>query len=204
MIKIDLKKDLARLYKPSAKEITIVDVPGFSFITVDGQGSPESMNYQDAVQALYSVAYAIKFSKKADGIDFGVMPLEGLWWAEDMSDFDPETGDRNAWRWTMMIMQPDFVTREDFASSVAGAGKKKDLPALDAVKFTRFEEGTTAQILHIGRYLEEGPNIRRLHETIAQNSGTLSGKHHEIYLSDPRRTDPAKLKTILRQPYTIS
>jgi hypothetical protein len=203
MEKIDLKKELAWLYNPPAKDVSLVDVPAMNFIMADGQGAPEGGEYQDAVQALYSAAYTLKFTKKkADGIDYPVMALEGLWWADDYAAFQPGTGDRNAWQWTMMIMQPDFITGEDFNAAVA-ACRKKDLASLDKVRFTRFTEGKAAQLMHIGPYLAEGPNIRKIHAKIQEIGGKLSGKHHEVYLSDPRRAGPAKLKTVLRQPYTI-
>jgi hypothetical protein len=203
MEKVDLKKELAWLYTPSAKNVSLVDVPEMNFIMVDGKGAPEGSVYQDAVQALYSVAYTLKFTKKkADGIDYPVMALEGLWWADDYAAFQPGTGDRNAWQWTMMIMQPEFVTLDDFKAAMETC-KKKDLPALEKARFARFKEGKAAQLMHIGPYLAEGPNIQKIHAKIREIGGNFSGKHHEIYISDPRRADPAKLKTVLRQPYTL-
>jgi hypothetical protein len=204
MAKIDLKKELKALYVPSAKEVTLIDVPEMNFIMIDGQGSPESEQYQQAITALYSIAYTIKFDKKkADGTDFTVMALEGLWWAEDYKEFDPETGDRNKWKWTMMMLQPDFVTKKDFLNAQESASKKKPNPLIAKVRFERFKEGKSAQIMHIGPYSAEGPNIQRMHQKIKEIGGSLSGKHHEIYMSDPRRGDPAKIKTVLRQPYRI-
>jgi hypothetical protein len=204
MEKVDLKKELSWLYVPSAKNVSLVDVPDMNFIMVDGKGAPEGSEYQNAVQALYSVAYTLKFAKKkAGGIDFPVMAMEGLWWAGDYAAFQPGTGDRNAWRWTMMIMQSDLITMDDFASALADVSKKKDLASLEKARFTRFKEGKAAQLMHIGPYLAEGPNIKRIHDKIQEIGGKLSGKHHEIYISDPRRADPAKLKTVIRQPYTL-
>jgi hypothetical protein len=203
MEKSDLRKELAWLYKPSAKTISLVDVPEMSFIMVDGRGAPESEQYQQSIEALYPVAYTLKFAKKAAGQDFTVMALEGLWWADDYSVFDPETGDRNAWQWTMMIMQPDFVTIKDFESAVEAARQKKDLPGLGKMRFERFKEGKAAQLMHIGPYSAEGPNIQKIHDKIKEIGGKFSGKHHEIYLSDPRRTDPAKWKTVIRQSYRL-
>lgn len=201
---LNLKKELAWLYTPSAKAVTLVEVPEMSFIMVNGKGAPEGAEYQNAVQALYSTAYTLKFAlKKAGKADYPVMALEGLWWADDYAAFQPGTGDRNAWRWTMMIMQPDIVTAAEVKAAVKAAGEKKDLPSLDKLRFARFHEGKAAQLLHIGPYLAEGPNIRKIHAKITESGGKLSGKHHEIYISDPRRADPAKLKTVLRQPYTI-
>jgi hypothetical protein len=201
---LNLKKDLAWLYIPSAKAVTLVDVPDMSFIMVDGKGAPEGAAYQNAVQALYSTAYTLKFAlKKAGRADYPVMALEGLWWADDYAAFQPGAGDRNAWQWTMMIMQPDIVTAADVKAAVKTAGEKKDLPSLGKLRFTRFHEGKAAQLMHIGPYLAEGPDIQKIHARIAESGGKLSGKHHEIYISDPRRAEPAKLKTVLRQPYII-
>ena len=203
MLKIDLRKELAWLYKPSAKTISLVDVPAMNFIMIDGKGSPESEQYRQSIEALYPVAYTLKFAMKFAGQDFTVMALEGLWWADDMSAFDPETGNRNAWQWTMMMMQPDFITSTDFEAAVKAARQKKDLPGLSKIRFERFKEGRAAQLMHIGPYSAEGPNIMKLHEKIREIGGELTGKHHEIYLSDPRRTDPSKWKTVIRQPYRI-
>jgi hypothetical protein len=204
MEKIDLKKQLKVFYNPRAKEVTLIDVPKMNFLMIDGQGAPESEQFMQAMQAMYPIAYTIKFDKKkTGGPDFTVMGLEGLWWAEDMDVFQPETADRNKWQWTVMILQPDFVTRKDFENAVAAAKKKKDNPYIDNVRFESFSEGKSAQIMHIGPYAAEGLNIHRLHQKIAEIGGKLSGKHHEIYLSDPRRVTPDKMKTVLRQPYKV-
>jgi hypothetical protein len=204
MEKIDLKKELKAFYNPTAKDVTLIDVPRMNFIMIDGQGAPESPQFAQSIAALYPIAYGIKFDKKrTDGIDYGVMPLEGLFWAEDMAVFMPETADRNQWQWTLMIMQPDIVTRKDFENAVAVAKKKKDNPLIDKVRFENFTEGKAAQIMHIGPYSAEGPNIQKLHHKIAGIGGKLSGKHHEIYLSDPRRAAPDKMKTVVRQPYSL-
>jgi hypothetical protein len=175
-----------------------------NFIMIDGQGAPESKQFMQAMLALYPIAYTIKFDKKkTGGPDFTVMALEGLWWAEDMKVFMPETSDRNKWQWTVMMMQPDFITRRDFENAAEAAKKKKDNPALNSVRFESFIEGKSAQIMHIGPYSAEGPNIQKLQQKIAEIGGKLSGKHHEIYLSDPRRVTPDKMKTVLRQPYSM-
>ena len=204
MAKIDLRKELKEFYNPTAKAVTVVDVPEMSFIMIDGQGAPGSEQFQQSIEALYTVAYTMKFAKKkADGTDYGVMALEGLWWAEDMAVFDAEKGDRNQWRWTLMIMQPDFVTEDDFVSAKEAAKKKKGNSSVERVRFESFKEGKAAQIMHIGPFSEEGPNVQRIHDEIAKIGGKLAGKHHEIYLSDFRKVDPAKMKTVLRQPYEI-
>ena len=204
MEKIDLKKELKSFYNPTAKDVTLIDIPKMNFIMIDGQGAPESKQFMQAMLALYPIAYTIKFDKKkTGGPDFTVMALEGLWWAEDMKVFMPETSDRNKWQWTVMMMQPDFITRRDFENAAEAAKKKKDNPALNSVRFESFTEGKSAQIMHIGPYSAEGLNIQRIHNKIMEIGGKLSGKHHEIYLSDPRRVTPDKMKTVLRQPYSM-
>ncbi len=204
MEKIDLKKELKAFYNPTHKEVTLIDIPKMNFIMIDGQGAPESPQFAQSIQALYPIAYTIKFDKKkAGGTDYGVMPMEGLFWADDMAVFMPETADRNKWQWTLMIMQPDFITRKDFENAVAAAGKKKDNPLIDKVRFESYTEGESTQIMHIGPYSAEGPNIQKLHQKIAGIGGKLTGRHHEIYLSDPRRAAPDKIKTVVRQPYSL-
>ncbi|MCJ7526078.1 MAG: GyrI-like domain-containing protein [Candidatus Aminicenantes bacterium] len=199
MKKIDFKKELKHLYQPSAKEVVLVEVPAMNFLIVDGQGDPNtSRSYQEAVEALFSVAYAIKFKvKKTLAIDYGVLPLEGLWWADDMAKFSVD--DKSAWMWTMMIMQPEFVNAAMVRETIAEVKKKKNPPALAQLRFSSFNEGKAAQILHIGPFSAEGPTIARVHAFIS-SLGKLSGKHHEIYLSDIRKADPAKWKTVIRQP----
>ncbi len=200
MGKIDFKKQLKHLYSPSAKEPVLVDVPEMSFLMIDGAGDPNtSQDYQEAIEALYSVSFTGKFAvKKAQGIDYVVPPLEGLWWAEDMAQFS--TADKHSWLWTAMIMQPEWITPELVADAVAQLQAKKDLPALPKLRLESYTEGLSAQIMHLGPYSDEGPTIAKLHEFIAASGHELRGKHHEIYLSDPRRTQPEKLKTVLRQP----
>jgi hypothetical protein len=156
--------------------------------------------YRAAVEALYSVAYAIKFAIKRgpDELDYKVMPLEGLWWVPDMSAFSVE--DKSAWDWTAMIAQPERVTQAMVDEAVALAARKKPLPAAPKLRLQSFAEGLAAQVMYIGPYAAEGPAIERLHAFIAEHGYERSGRHHEIYLGDPRRTDPAKLKTVIRQP----
>lgn len=200
-MKIDFKKELKHLYRPSAKQVVEVEVPKMNFLMIDGEGDPNTSEaYKEAVEALYSLSYTIKFAVKQGelGIDYVVMPLEGLWWADDMSAFT--TGDKSSWKWTLMIMQPDFVTEEMVQRATEEVRRKKNPAALDDVRFEAFEEGPCAQILHIGPFSEEGPTIEKLHRYIAETGRQLTGKHHEIYLSDVRRADPAKWKTVIRQP----
>ncbi len=205
MAKIDFKKEMKNLYNPSAKEVSEVIVPAMNFLMIDGKGDPNTSNeFKDAIEALYPVSYTIKFDiKKNQGKDFGVMPLEGLWWADDMNDF--MTGNRDNWKWTLMIMQPEFITKELVDKSINTVAKKNlpagGPPALSKIRFEKYDEGKSVQIMHIGPFAEEGPNIQKLHGRIKELGGKLSGKHHEIYLSDMRKTAPEKLKTILRQPY---
>lgn len=199
MKKIDLKKDHKTLYRPAAGKIVEVDVPAFNFLMVDGDGGPDSRDYAQAVEALFTVSYTAKFKIKnsAESIDYAVMPLEGLWWADDMSVF--VTGNRAAWRWTMMIMQPSFVADHVIEEAIENARAKKDLTALDKLRFSIFHEGRAAQTLHVGPFSEEGPTIERLHAFIDERA-ERAGKHHEIYLSDIRRAAPENWKTVLRQP----
>jgi hypothetical protein len=196
--KIDLKKELKTLYNPPSKEVSFVDVPDLNFLLVDGQGAPSSQQYTDAVQTLYPLAYALKFMiKKAKAIDYGVMPLEGLWWMDNMTQFNVDSKDK--WKWTAMIMQPKYVTETDFNAAVEQV-KKKNLPVINKVRFECFHEGKAAQILHNGPYSAEAPNIQKIHTAIKAAGHQLSGKHHEIYLNNPAATAPEKLKTVLRQP----
>lgn len=200
MQKIDLKKDLKQFYQPSAKEIVQVELPVFKFLMVDGEGDPNtSLEYAQAVEALFSVSYTTKFmvKKGPQNLDYAVMPLEGLWWADEMSAF--VDSDRASWKWTMMIMQPSFVDDQVITTAIAEVRRKKQLPAIDKLRLDSFEEGRCAQILHVGPFSEEGPTIERVHQFINARTG-LTGKHHEIYLSDIRRADPKKWKTIIRQP----
>jgi hypothetical protein len=199
MRKLDLKRELKHLYQPSAKEVVQVDVPAFRFLMIDGDGDPNtSAKYAQAVQALFSVSYTAKFMvKKRTQVDYAVMPLEGLWWADDMSAFI--TNDRSKWRWTMMIMQPHVVAPQVIEESIAEVMRKKALAAVSELRLETFTEGSCAQVLHVGPFSEEGPTIQRVHDFIAGRSA-LAGKHHEIYLSDVRRADPRKWRTVIRQP----
>ena len=202
MPKIDFKKELKHLYRPSAKEFVVVDVPPMNFLMIDGHGDPNTaQEYQDALEALYAVAYKIKFmSKKEREMDYVVPPLEGLWWAEDMETFTTKR-DKSTWDWTMMIMQPEWITQEMFEEVLKQvAKKKKDLAALSRLRLETYHEGQAVQIMHIGSYDDEGPTIARMHAFIDETGHQPAGKHHEIYLGDPRKVAPEKLKTVLRQP----
>jgi len=205
MSKLDFKKENKELYNPSAKEVSVIDVPEMNFLMIAGEGDPNtSREYQDAIEALFSVSFKAKFiSKKEISQDYAVMPLEGLWWVENMGDFSLE--DKSNWKWTAMIRQPDFVTKEIIEKAIEEVEKKKNLPALSRIGFESLHEGLSAQIMHIGSYSEEGPTIEKLHNFIKEKGyefdGSIFGeRHHEIYLSDMRKTKPEKLKTIIRQP----
>jgi hypothetical protein len=200
MDKIDLRKTLKPLYQPSAKAVVEVDVPAFDYLMIDGEGDPNTAPaYAQAVEALFSVSYTAKFAlkKSPQALDIAVMPLQGLWWADDMAAFT--AGDKSRWKWTMMILQPDVMPHAVIEQAIAAVRKKKPSPALERLRLERLAEGRCAQILHVGPFSEEGPTIERLHAWVDAH-GQRTGKHHEIYLSDVRRADPAKWKTILRQP----
>ena len=200
MSKVDLKRELKQFYQVSAKEVVQIEVPNFQFLMIDGEGDPNtSQEYARAVEALFSVSYTAKFmmKKRPQGMDYAVMPLEGLWWSDDMSAFI--TNDRSKWKWTMMIMQPHFVEMALIQAAIAEVKRKKAIPAADALRLEHFAEGLCAKILHIGPFSEEGPTIQRVHDFIGARSA-LAGKHHEVYLSDIRRADPARWRTIIRQP----
>lgn len=202
MEKVDFKKTLKNFYRPGKKDFVLVEVPEMQYLMLDGAGNPGTAPaYQDALAALYAVAYKIKFiSKKQLEKDYVVPPLEGLWWAEDMETF--VTREKDAWLWTMMIMTPDWITAEIYQQALEVVANGKEPPAvLDKLRLESYTEGLSAQILHIGPYDDEAPTLARLHhEWMPENGLTFNGKHHEIYLSDPRRVAPEKLKTVLRQP----
>ena len=202
MTKVDFKKRFKHLYQPSAREFAIVDVPLMQFLMVNGHGDPNTAReYKDAIEALYAVAYRIKFaSKKELGRDYVVPPLEGLWWAEEMETFTTAR-DKSAWDWIMMIMQPEWITGEMSASAIEHVERAKGLPTLPRLRLEAYHEGLSVQILHVGSYDDEGPVLQRMHHGfIPENGLQMSGKHHEIYISDARRVAPEKLKTVLRQP----
>jgi hypothetical protein len=202
MEKLDLKKDQKHLYAPSAKAVALVDVPPMNFLLADGSGDPNTgPAFHEAVEALYGLAYTLKFMvKKGQGIDYAVLPLEGLWWAEDMGAFAPETMDKSRWLWTLMIRQPEQVTPGLFEQAREQVQKKKALPYLDQVRWENYAEGPSAQILHVGPFSEETATIQKIQAFMKEQGYDFNGKHHEIYLSDPRRTAPEKLRTIIRQP----
>src|SRR5579884_428669 len=183
--KVDLKKRLSHLYNPPAKEVVVVEVPAMQFLMIDGAGNPNTaQEYKEAIEALYGVAYALKFLlKKEQGLDYSVMPLEGLWWTPDMREFSAEH--KEHWLWTMMIMQPEEVTAAHFEQARAREmQRKKESPALAKLRLERFYEGLAVQIMHVGPYAAEAPTIARLHAFIREQDYAFDGtrqKHHEIY-----------------------
>lgn len=203
MGKVDYKEKLKHLYKPSVKKVEMVNVPKMNFLMIDGQGDPNtSQSFREAIESLYAVSYTIKFMVKKGNlsVDYGVMPLEGLWWADDMSKFSVER--KNEWKWTLMILQPEIVTKKLVSEATKQVREKKNLPALSKLRFEPFSEGKASQTMHIGPFSEEGPTVQRVHTFIEANGCRLRGKHHEIYLSDIRKAAPEKWKTIIRQPMT--
>jgi hypothetical protein len=214
MAKTDFRSEQPELYRPSTKAFEVVDVPRMTFLMIDGRGDPAtSAAYHEAIEALYSVAYTLKFLGKSEGRDFAVPPLEGLWDSpavrtalEGVTEENAwirafKAADRDAWEWTAMIRQPSWVTSSMVRDAKAAAGAKRTLPALDRLRLESFREGLSVQIIHVGPYADEAPTLARLHTRyLPENRLVEAGRHHEIYLGDPRRTAPARLKTILRQP----
>jgi hypothetical protein len=202
MLKRDLKKEMGILYKASVKPESI-DIPPLQYLMIDGKGRPGNEDYQLAVQALFGISYKAKFIlKKREGLDYAVMPLEGLWWADNLEDFEKDN--RDEWKWTLMILQPEWITRPLIEEAGEKAREKSDNPCLDQLRLENFEEGLCGQILHVGPFSEEHGTILKLHEFISNQKGRFDGKvrkHHEIYLSDIRKTAPEKYRTIVRQPY---
>lgn len=204
MDKVDFKKTMPDLYAPKNKDWQEIDVPAMNFLMIDGTGDPNTAKeYSDAVETLYSVAYPLKFmSKKEYGKDYTVSALEGLWYANDMSIF--ESGNKDAYKWTMMIMQPEWITKEMVDRAITAAQQKKPNLPHNKLRFKSYHEGRSLQLMHIGSYNDEAPKLHELHHDLMPSRGlTFNGHHHEIYLSDPRKTASEKLKTVLRQPVTV-
>ncbi len=205
MQKLDLKKELKHLYQPSAKQVSLVEVPAFNFAMVDGAMPAgvlpgDSEEYRQSLEALYGIAYTLKFmSKKREQnpIDYTVMALEGLWWVES-GQF--EFGKQEPWHFTSMIMQPDHLTEMDYQQALEELKRKRPNPALDKMRFESFEEGLSVQIMHIGPYSEEPRSLDKMQAYIDEHGYRYRDHHHEIYLGDPRRAKPEKLRTVLRHP----
>lgn len=200
-MKTDPKKELD-CYRARRGELRVLEVPPLRYLMVDGQGDPNTAPaYADALAALYPVAYKVKFaSKKQLDHDYVVPPLEALWWADDMAVFT-SARDKSRWSWTVMLMVPDHVPQELYDAALVEVGRKDPPVALDRVRLELLEEGTCVQTLHVGSYDDEGPVLAHMHDEFIPGQGLrMTGRHHEVYLSDPRRVEPARLRTILRQP----
>lgn len=206
MKKVDFKKTMKPFYNPKPKQYEVIKIPKMNFLMIDGIGSPgTSEAYLDSLAALYPMAYKTKFLAKAMDQDYVVPPLQALWWADDMDDFINDN--KHNWRWTLMLMQPDWITSEMIELARESASKKNTPKLLNNVRMEAYDEGLVAQYLHIGSYADEAPILKYMHEQFIPEQGykmspldSTVSKHHEIYLSDPRRVAPEKLKTILRQP----
>lgn len=200
MLEIDLKKQYKTLFNPPSAKPVMVEMPEFQYLMLDGSGDPNNTaEYQPKVETLFGLAYTLKFMlKKAGTVDYKVTSLEGLWWVEDYNNFS--FTERDNWLWTLLILQPEQVTSEHLAEAAKEVGRKKGLELARKVRLEKLKEGMVAQVMHLGPYSAEAPTIERLHEFITQSGYELTGKHHEIYLSDPRRAAPEKMKTIIRQP----
>ena len=200
-MKVDFKKSLS-CYKATSGRFDVIEVPPLNYLVVDGEGAPGDAAHANAIASLYPVAYTVKFKSKNDlDRDYVVPPLEGLWWADDMRSYTTDR-DPSQWRWSMMIMRPDWLGEDDVKAAKDAVAAKKSVPAaLDLVELRRLDEGTAIQTLHVGSFDDEGPVLEKLHHEVIPSRGfVMTQPHHEIYLSDFRRVAPDKLRTILRQP----
>jgi hypothetical protein len=203
--RLDLRRQYQTLYRPSARAVELVDVPELLFLAIDGRteagvGPGESEEFAAATAALYGLGYGLKFMSKqrrVDPINYTVMGLEGLWSTES-GIF--EWGRREPWLYTLIMMQPDHIDEAMLAEAVAQIAKKRPNPAVAEVRLQRWEEGPSLQVMHIGPYSEEPRSLDMLDRYAAENGLEMHGRHHEIYLGDPRKAKPENLKTILRHP----
>ncbi|MBA4419949.1 MAG: hypothetical protein C0391_02265 [Anaerolinea sp.] len=200
MESFDFRKEYRASLMPKPGQVEFVIVPAMHFLMLDGHGDPNtSMDYQASFAALYGIAYNLKFRfKKERGIDYNLLAIECLWWVQNMELFSAERKDD--WCWTMMLFQPYFISIADVREAVTDIAMKKHVPGLEKVRYEVYKEGLSAQTMHLGSYSEEKPAIDLLHQSIAEHGYVKRGKHHEIYLGDPRKSAPEKLKTIIRQP----
>ncbi|HWJ10049.1 MAG TPA: GyrI-like domain-containing protein [Nocardioides sp.] len=203
-MKSDVKRELDS-YRARPGEFRLLDVPALRYLMVDGSGDPNTApEYADALAALYPVAYRMKFASKRLGRDYVVPPLEALWWADDMAAFT-SARDKSRWSWTAMILVPDGVPEDLYDDAVAELARKDPPAALARLRLETLEEGRCVQTLHVGSYDDEAPVLARMHDEFIPAQGLrMTGRHHEVYLSDPRRVEPARLRTILRQPVESS
>lgn len=202
--KLDYKKIFKEFYSQSSKKVSILEMPKLKYLMINSHGNPNtSKEYRDAVEALFSLSYTVKFMIKNGDlkIDYGVMPLEGLWWTDNINDFSADNKDM--WKWCSMIMQPDIVTEDYIEKALYEVEKKKKLSSLSKIEYKEYDEGLVAQIIHMGPYSDEGPTVEKLHNYIKECGYELRGVHHEIYLNDPRRCLPNNIKTIIRQPIML-
>ncbi len=201
MTKVDLKKSIAAYTAPRGA-FQDIEVPPMRYLMVDGHGDPNSTpEYGDAVAALFGVAYKLKFfSKNELDRDYVVMPLEGLWWSDDMATFTTQR-DKSRWSWTMLNLVPDWIDAGDVERAREAVAAKGVAPAVERLRLAELVEGRCVQTLHVGSFDDEAPVLDELHHRVIPEAGLrMRGLHHEIYLADPRRTAPEKLRTILRQP----
>jgi hypothetical protein len=199
MSKLDLRKELKQYYTAKTKP-EIVDVPPGKFLTIVGRGEPGGESYTASLNALYTVAYTLKFKEKAEGRDFTMMALEGLWWWDSPATKMVDAPPRSEWSWKSMIRVPDFVTERVVEAAKREAKAKKGFKEIDEILLETYHEGLSAQFMHVGPYSEEAVTVPKLHRFIEENGYALRPHHHEIYMSDPRRVPPEKWKTIIRQP----
>lgn len=205
MGKIDLRRELKAYYSPGTKTVQVVTIPRFKFVMIDGkiesgEEPKTSAEFQEAMTALYGITFTLKFMsklQKENPIDYSVMGLEGLWWVEG-GEFNIHRKDNLSW--TVMIMQPPHITEEIYQDALAQLAKKKPSPRLSQLRFEEFEEGPCIQMMHIGPYDTEPDTVDKMMAFASENGYRIGGRHHEIYLSDPRRSAPEKWKTILRYP----
>ncbi len=200
--KLDYKKEFPDLYKPSLKEPVIIKIPKMMFFMIDGTGDPNtSEDYKEIVQLLYNISYTLKMKvikKETPSKDYVVPPLEGLWYMPKMEEWSMDEKDK--WEWTMMIRIPDFIKDSQIKKALKILKETKNPSSFSKLRYEQYDEGTCVQIMYLGPYDEEPPTIKKIHQFAEKNGYNLNGHHHEIYLSDPRRVEPERLKTVLRQP----
>ena len=195
--KLELRKTMKEFYNPPAGEVVLVKLPPLKYIMVDGEGEPGGESFQQAMGAIYNIAYTMKFrSKRLLKKDYDMMAPEGLWWMKGKIDMNK----RDKWLWTLMILVPDFVTTKMFSDAVDEVRRKKNPPGLDRARLETLNEGKCVQMMHIGPYAAEPESIAKMDAYAKEHGYKMVGKHHEIYLGDPRRAAPSKLKTFLRHP----
>jgi hypothetical protein len=198
--KLDLREEMKRYYQPPREEVQVIRIPKMQFVMIDGEGEPAGKRFQEAVGVAYGLAYTIKFdAKKKLGKDYPVMPLEGLWWMKG-GGFDMRR--REDWLWSLMIMQPDLVTEKMFTEAILALKRKRNPPGVGLARLEAFDEGLCVQAMHVGPYATGPETMAKLDTSVREKGYRMTGKHHEIYLGDPRRSAPSKLKTVIRHPIT--